>query len=128
MDRRQVFGAISGKLVFRNCLVSLYATPIRGQTKSSDHWSPVMRLFKLLVMFAICLGVVGFWQGWFSVSRTTSPDANTDKTNLNVSIDREKMRSDIKKVKETVKEKVQERAKERAKNAEAREKAATEKK
>jgi hypothetical protein len=104
---------------FRGMLPNSAAKP-----SSPTIGSPVMRLFKLLVMCVICLGVVGFWQGWFSVSRSPSPDGNADKTNLNVSIDREKMRSDIKKVEHKVKDRV----KERAKNAEAREKAAAEKK
>ena len=63
-------------------------------------------LLKLLVVLVICLVGIGLWQGWFGISRTPSPDSDGNKTNFNVSVDKEKMKSDVKKAKEAVKEEV----------------------
>jgi hypothetical protein len=62
-------------------------------------------LLKLLVVFVVCFVVVGFWQGWFTFSRSPDPDANGNKVNLNVSVDKDKMKSDIKRAEEKFKEK-----------------------
>jgi len=62
-------------------------------------------LMKLLVLLLICLVAIGFYRGWFSL---TSPNPNTDgnKVNVNVSVDKGKMKSDVQKAKEKVKEEV----------------------
>ena len=64
-------------------------------------------LFKLLVLSVICVTGVGFYLGWFSLSKP-SPDADGNKTNISVSVDKGKMKSDIKKAKETIKEDIRE--------------------
>jgi plastocyanin domain-containing protein len=56
---------------------------------------------KLLIILLICLVGIGFWRAWFSVS---SPVSNTegDKVNVNISVDKGKIKSDIKKVERRV--------------------------
>ena len=63
-------------------------------------------LLKGMVILVIGLVVVGFWQDWFSVSRSPNADPDSHKANINVSVDKDKMKSDIKKAKEVVKEEV----------------------
>lgn len=87
-------------------------------------------MIKWLSVVFLCLVVIGFWRGWFSFSKA-KPDAvsdaliaNTpidrfvdsmgkpassnprDKMNVVVSVDRSKIRADVKKVKEKIKEEV----------------------
>ncbi len=62
-------------------------------------------LLKLAVVLVICLVIIGFWQGWFTISRNPAPDAD-GKTNISVSVDRNKMKTDLKKAKEEVKEEI----------------------
>jgi hypothetical protein len=56
---------------------------------------------KVLVVLLICLVGIGFWRGWFSVSGPRS-DAEGDKVNVNMSVDKGKIKSDIKKVERKV--------------------------
>ena len=62
-------------------------------------------LIKLAIVLLICFVAIGFYRGWFSFSRS-SPDAQGDKVNVNMSVDKDKMKSDVKKAKEMVKEEV----------------------
>jgi hypothetical protein len=64
-------------------------------------------LIKLLVVLLICLAGIGLYRGWFSFS-SHSPDTEGDKVNVNMSVDKGKMKSDVKKAKEKVKEEVNE--------------------
>ncbi len=59
-------------------------------------------LIKLLVVLLICLVGIGFYRGWFSLSNST-PDKEGNKVNVNVSVDKGKMKSDVKKAEEKVK-------------------------
>jgi hypothetical protein len=63
-------------------------------------------LIKLVFVGVIGLVGIGLWQGWFSFSRTATPDTEGNKVNVNVSLDKDKMKSDVKKAKEIVKEEV----------------------
>jgi hypothetical protein len=67
-----------------------------------------MRLIKLLVVLVICLLVIGLWQGWFSITSSPSTDPSDHKVNVGVSVDRDKMKADVKKAEEKVKEEVRE--------------------
>jgi len=60
-------------------------------------------LVKLLVVSLICLVGVGFYLGWFSLTNST-PDAEGGKMNINVSVDKDKAKSDFKKATEKIKE------------------------
>ena len=88
------------------------------------------RLIKWLFLLLLCLGVIGFWRGWFSLSNSKPPDVAGDKVNVNasadkaldaagksiangrdkvnvvVSVDKSKIKADVKKVKEKIKEEV----------------------
>ena len=71
------------------------------------HGCAIGSVTKLLIVLAICFIGIGFCLGWFSLSRSTpSPDQANNKVNINVSVDRGKMKSDIKKAEEEVKEEI----------------------
>ena len=66
-------------------------------------------LIKLLVLLVICFVGIGFYLGWFSLSRSNpNPEQNGNKVNVNVSVDKDKMKSDVKKAEEKVKEEFKE--------------------
>jgi hypothetical protein len=65
----------------------------------------MLRLAKLLSLLIVCFVVIGFWQGWFSVSQTPNTDPDSNKMNLGVSVDKDKMKSDVKRAEERLKEK-----------------------
>ncbi len=48
------------------------------------------KLFAVLVVALIVVGVVGFSRGWFTVTRDSQPDG----TNVNLHIDKEKIAED----------------------------------
>jgi len=62
---------------------------------------------KLVIVLLICLVGIGFWRGWFSVSSPKS-DTEGDKVNVNMSVDKGKIKSDIKKVERKVEKGVSE--------------------
>ncbi len=62
----------------------------------------------LLVVVVIGLGVVGYYRGWYEVSTTHSGDT----TNVNIAVDKDKMRQDEQRLKEKVRGAV-DRAKEK---------------
>jgi hypothetical protein len=64
-------------------------------------------LIQLLLVLLICLVGIGFWLGWFSLSRP-APDKEGNKVNVNLSVDKDKMKSDVKKAEEKVKEEIKE--------------------
>jgi hypothetical protein len=59
----------------------------------------------LTVLLVLLVGVValGFYRGWFALS-SGGPDAGSNKVNVNLTVDREKMQEDA----ETVKKKAAE--------------------
>jgi hypothetical protein len=68
----------------------------------------IMRsLIKLAVVLLICFVVIGFFLGWFSFSSHSS-NADGDKVDVQMSVDKAKMKEDVKKAKEKVKEEVNE--------------------
>lgn len=64
-------------------------------------------LIKLLVVLSILLVGIGFYRGWFSLS-SSQPDAESDKVNVNVSVDKGKIKSDVKKVEGQVEDEIKE--------------------
>jgi hypothetical protein len=58
------------------------------------------------VLLILLLGI-GFWRGWFSVSHPRS-DTEGDKVNVNMSVDKGKIKSDIKKAERKVEKEVRE--------------------
>jgi hypothetical protein len=66
----------------------------------------IMRLLiKLAIVLLICLIGIGFYRGWFSIS-SSNPDTQGEKVNINMSVDKNKMKSDLKKAEEKFKGKV----------------------
>jgi hypothetical protein len=96
---------IAAKLVFRNRPLFLYATHFSGRTDFSSIRETLMRLLRLLFVVVVCFVVVGFWQGWFTLSRSPDPDTSSHKVNLNVSVDKDKMKADVQRAEEKIKEK-----------------------
>jgi hypothetical protein len=66
---------------------------------------PMKSIFKLLIILVICLAGIGFYRGWFSFSNTGS---NEQKEEINVSVDKGKIREDVRKAKNKVGEEVKE--------------------
>jgi hypothetical protein len=57
------------------------------------------KLFGILIVIAIFAICLGFYRGWFTLS-TSNPDADSDKTKVDVTVDRGKINEDAKAVKE----------------------------
>ncbi len=62
-----------------------------------------MRFMKMLLVLAVCLTVLGFYRGWFSLS-SHGRDAQSNKVNVSVTVDPDRMKEDA----ETLKEKTAE--------------------
>jgi hypothetical protein len=54
----------------------------------------------------ICLLIVGFYLGWFSFTKS-APDPKSDKLNVNVSVDKQKMGNDLKKLGQNVVQRIE---------------------
>jgi len=57
------------------------------------------RLLTLLFVFAVILIGVGFYRGWFTLSRP-EVDKGSNKVELNLTVDQEKMKEDVNSVKD----------------------------
>jgi len=64
-------------------------------------------LIKVLVVLLISLAGFGFYRGWFNLT-SNKPAAEGDKVNVNLSVDKGKMKSDIREAKQKVKEEIRE--------------------
>jgi len=51
------------------------------------------RLFMVLMVLALLVVGFGFYRGWFALS-SRSPDAGSNKVNINLTVDRDKMQED----------------------------------
>ena len=60
------------------------------------------RSIAFLLVFIVCLAAVGFYRGWFTLS--SKPEAGSNKVDVNLTMDRDKIEQDA----ETVKEKTTE--------------------
>jgi hypothetical protein len=56
-------------------------------------------MMKVLVVLAICVAALGFYRGWFSLS-SRSRDAESNKVNVSLTVDPDKMKEDAEKVEE----------------------------
>lgn len=59
------------------------------------------RLFFLVFLVAIAVAAIGFYQGWFTLTTSTTVDG---KQNVNITVDKDKMKSDEAKAKDKAKE------------------------
>jgi hypothetical protein len=51
------------------------------------------RLFAVLIVLVLLTIGLGFYRGWFAVS-SRGPDAGSNKVNINLTVDRDKMHED----------------------------------
>ena len=56
------------------------------------------RLFPVLTLLLILVIGLGFYRGWFALSRS-APDLGSHKVNVNLTVDRDKMQADAVSVK-----------------------------
>jgi hypothetical protein len=63
-------------------------------------------LLRILAVFVVCFVGIGFCLGWFSLSRSQA-EPNSDKVNVNLSVDRVKMKTDIKKAEDRVEKRIE---------------------
>jgi hypothetical protein len=64
-------------------------------------------LIRVLVVLLICLIGIGLYRGWFSLL-SSNPNPGGDKVNVGVSVDKGKMKSDVKDAEQKVKEEIKE--------------------
>ena len=62
-------------------------------------------IFHLAVLLVVCLVGIGLYRGWFSFSKP-APEADGNKVDVNLSLDKNKMEADLHKAEQKVKEKV----------------------
>ena len=74
--------------------------------------------FTLLIVLVICGIGLGFYLGWFNISKP-NPGAQGDKVNVNVTVDKGKIQSDVKNLEEKAKN-AGEKAKEEIKELEGK--------
>jgi hypothetical protein len=63
-------------------------------------------LLRAAFTLLICVLVVGFFLGWFSFSRS-APDPQTNKVNINVSLDKNKVGTDLQRLEQKVSKGIQ---------------------
>jgi hypothetical protein len=55
-------------------------------------------IISVLFVLIICVVAVGFYRGWFTLSRG-SPAAGSNKVNVNLTLDKDKVQEDVEMVK-----------------------------
>ena len=63
-------------------------------------------MLRLAMTLLICILAVGFYLGWFTFSRP-SPDPQSNKVNINVSVDENKVRSDLQRAEQNLAKRIQ---------------------
>ncbi len=58
-----------------------------------------MKIIRVLLVLALCVTVLGFYRGWFSLS-SPSRDAESNKVNVGLTVDPDKMKDDVEKAKD----------------------------
>jgi len=58
-----------------------------------------MRFIKAVLVLALCVAVLGFYRGWFSLS-SHGRDAESNKVSVSLTVDPDKVKEDAEKVKE----------------------------
>ena len=58
-----------------------------------------MRIIKVVLVLALCVAVVGFYRGWFSLS-SHGRDAGSNKINVSLTVDPDKVKEDAEKAKD----------------------------
>jgi hypothetical protein len=60
-----------------------------------------MRFVTILFVLIVCLVGIGFYRGWFALSRS-GPDTGSGKVNINLTVDPDKAKQDAEQVKDKV--------------------------
>jgi cell division protein YceG involved in septum cleavage len=60
------------------------------------------KLFFVLIVLAILVVGLGFYRGWFALS-SRSPDTDNNKVDINLTVDRGKVKKDVEEVKDKTK-------------------------
>ena len=55
-------------------------------------------IISVLFVLILCVGAVGFYRGWFTVS-SGSPAGGSNKVNVNLTLDKDKVQEDVELVK-----------------------------
>ena len=63
-------------------------------------------LLRMAFTLLICVLAIGFYLGWLSFSKAPS-DPQSNKVNINVSVDENKVRSDLQKAEQTLSQRIQ---------------------
>ncbi len=63
-------------------------------------------MLRMALTLLICVLVIGFYLGWFSFSQSP-PDPQSNKVNVNVSVDKNKVGSDLQKFEQNVSKRIQ---------------------
>jgi len=58
-----------------------------------------MRIIKVLLVLGVCIAVLGFYRGWFSLS-SDGRDAASNKVNVSLTVDADKVKEDAGKAKD----------------------------
>lgn len=61
---------------------------------------------RFLAVFVVCFLGIGFHQGWFSLSRSEA-EPNSGKMNVNLSVDKVKMKSDLQKAEQRIEKRIE---------------------
>lgn len=64
-------------------------------------------LLRLAMTLLICILAIGFYLGWFTWGRPV-PDPQSGRVNINVSVDKNKVRSDLQRAEQTLSQRIQE--------------------
>ena len=56
------------------------------------------KLFAVLFVLVVCVVAIGFYRGWFALS-SSNVDDGSNKVNVNLTVDKDKMQDDAKAVK-----------------------------
>jgi hypothetical protein len=75
--------------------------PAKVQNFPPKRNSRMFGFLRLALTFVVCILIVGFFLGWFSFTQGPT-DPQTNKVNINVSVDKNKMGTDLQKFKQNV--------------------------
>ena len=64
-------------------------------------------LLRLAFLLLICFAGIGWYRGWFSLNQSV-PDPQTNRVNVNVSLDKSKIRADLAKAEQNLAKRLQE--------------------
>jgi hypothetical protein len=76
----------------------------------SERMHEMFKLLRLLFVVLICVAGIGLYRGWFTVSKGNN-EKDPNNVNINLSVDKNKMESDVETAKQRISQKVAEEIK-----------------